>query len=46
MSLIFPKKRRKKQMKRIYNLSQAAEFLKKNDNFIILTHVYPDGDTS
>ncbi len=32
-------------MKRIYNLSQAAEFLKENDNFIILTHVYPDGDT-
>ena len=25
--------------------ADAAEFLKKQDNFVILTHVRPDGDT-
>ena len=27
------------------NLKQTAKFLKKHDNFIILTHASPDGDT-
>ncbi len=28
-----------------FNLKNAAKFLKKNDNYIILTHASPDGDT-
>ncbi len=28
-----------------FNLKQTAKFLKKNDNYIILTHASPDGDT-
>ena len=27
------------------NLKQTAKFLKKHDNYIILTHASPDGDT-
>ena len=27
------------------NLNEIAEYLKKHDNYIILTHIYPDGDT-
>ncbi|MBR7132369.1 MAG: bifunctional oligoribonuclease/PAP phosphatase NrnA [Clostridia bacterium] len=29
----------------LLNLRQTAKFLKKNDNYIILTHASPDGDT-
>ena len=28
-----------------YTAEKAAEFLKKNDNYVILTHASPDGDT-
>lgn len=30
---------------RLLNLKQTARFLKKHDNYIILTHASPDGDT-
>lgn len=30
---------------RMLSLKQTAKFLKKNDNFVILTHASPDGDT-
>ena len=30
---------------RVLNLKQTARFLKKHDNYIILTHASPDGDT-
>ncbi|MBQ8203536.1 MAG: bifunctional oligoribonuclease/PAP phosphatase NrnA [Clostridia bacterium] len=30
---------------RLLNLSQTARFLKKHDNYVILTHASPDGDT-
>ena len=30
---------------RLLNLRQVARFLKKHDNFVILTHASPDGDT-
>ena len=30
---------------RLLNLRQCARFLKKHDNYIILTHASPDGDT-
>lgn len=29
----------------LFNLSQTARYLKKHDNYIILTHASPDGDT-
>ncbi len=31
--------------KKMMNLFEVAEFLKSHDNFEILTHAYPDGDT-
>ena len=30
---------------RLLNLRQMARFLKKHDNYVILTHASPDGDT-
>lgn len=32
-------------MKRMNNITQVADFLKGNDNYAILTHQFPDGDT-
>ena len=29
----------------VINLETAVEFLKSRDNFLILTHSHPDGDT-
>ena len=29
----------------IIDLKSAVDFLKKNDDFLILTHAHPDGDT-
>lgn len=32
-------------MKQTNNIAEVAEFFKKNNNYAILTHQYPDGDT-
>ena len=32
-------------MKQMNNICEVAEFLKSNDNYAILTHQFPDGDT-
>lgn len=40
-----PKKRRVKKMTKLDTVQEVAKILLANDNFAILTHQYPDGDT-